>query len=170
VFGGFTVSAASGAGFTTRSLALPSAWRYLFAVPPFELRTDAARNLLPAAYPRADVIHSTSRTALWAVAVATDDPALLKVASEDVLHQPYRAPLLPGLDATIRAALAAGAFAAYLSGAGPTLAAVCLAEDAAAVSQVLRHYAADTGQVLALRSAAGYSCEPAGTGPGCPAR
>jgi homoserine kinase len=87
-----------------------------------------------------------------------------------VLHQPYRAPLLPGLDATIRAALAAGAFAAYLSGAGPTLAAVCLAEDAAAVSQVLRPYAADTGQVLALRSAAGYSCEPAGTGPGYPAR
>jgi homoserine kinase len=157
VYGGFTVSAADGDCFTTRSLPLPAGWRYLFAIPPFELPTETARALLPASYPRADVIHSASRTALWALAVATDDPALLRLASQDVLHQPYRAPLLPGMDETFAAALAAGAFAAFLSGAGPTLAAICLKEDAAAVRTALGQYATPAGQVLELESAPGYS-------------
>lgn len=159
VFGGFTVSAAHEAGFTTRSLPLPPAWHYLFAVPPFELHTDETRRLLPTSYSQADVIHSSSRTALWALAVATADTALLRVASQDVLHQPYRAPLLPLMNDTISAALQQGALAAYLSGAGPALAAVCLAADLPDVREALSGYAGAEGQVLELQAAGGYQVE-----------
>ena len=40
---------------------------------------------------------------------------------EDCLHQPYRAPLVPGMDEVRQAALAAGALGAALSGAGPSI-------------------------------------------------
>jgi homoserine kinase len=39
----------------------------------------------------------------------------------DRLHEPYRIPLVPGLEEVKRRALGAGAFSAALSGAGPTV-------------------------------------------------
>jgi homoserine kinase len=39
----------------------------------------------------------------------------------DKLHQPYRIPLIPGAQAAMEAAKAAGAAAVALSGAGPSL-------------------------------------------------
>jgi homoserine kinase len=45
----------------------------------------------------------------------------LRVATEDRLHQPYRAALVPGFADILAAATSAGAAGAFLSGAGPTL-------------------------------------------------
>ena len=58
-----------------------------------------------------------------------DRPELLRAASEDRLHEPYREPLIPGLAACREALLRAGADAAFLSGAGPTLAAISTGPD-----------------------------------------
>jgi len=46
---------------------------------------------------------------------------LLGLASQDRLHQDYRKDLIPGFDEVVAAALAAGALACVLSGAGPTM-------------------------------------------------
>jgi homoserine kinase len=43
------------------------------------------------------------------------------MATEDRLHQPYRAQLVPGLERIIAAALDAGCYGACLSGAGPSI-------------------------------------------------
>jgi len=43
----------------------------------------------------------------------------------DRLHQPYRAPLIPGFKEVLKAALAAGTCGAAISGSGPTMLALC---------------------------------------------
>ena len=65
VFGGFTVSAQTEAGYLCQALPLPAHWHLLFAVPETELLTREARAVLPQSYSRADTIFNTSRCALW---------------------------------------------------------------------------------------------------------
>lgn len=152
IYGGFTVSAWHDDAWVSRSLPLPADWLFLFAVPDFELPTLQARKVVPDSFSRGDVISSTSRTALWALAVAQADASLLRAATHDVLHQPYREPFLPGFADTVAAAYAAGADAAFLSGAGPTIAAICHRDQLPAVQQALSAY----GRVLELPGAGGY--------------
>ena len=160
VYGGFTVSAAGADGaYLTAALPLPPGWRLLFGVPAFELATSAAREVLPPAYPRRDVVLTASRAALWVAAVAQDRPELLAAAALDVLHQPYRAPLVPGFAEVEHRAREAGAWAVFLSGAGPTVGAVAPPERAAACAGALRAFAGAAGQVLDLGPATGYRVE-----------
>ena len=126
VYGGFTVSALRDTGdYLCESLVLPDTWQLLFGVPEFELLTNKARSVLPETYTRPEIIHNLSRTALWGLAVAQDKPELLQIASQDRLHEPYRESLVPGLAACRKTLLEAGAYAAYLSGAGPTIGVIC---------------------------------------------
>jgi homoserine kinase len=62
---------------------------------------------------------------------------LFAAAMDDRLHQPYRAALIPGMNAAITAGYASGALGVALSGAGPTLLAIAQ-ENSAAVSAALR--------------------------------
>ena len=88
-------------------------------VPAVELSTDAARGLLPATVPHADAAHAAGRAALL-VAALTGTRGLLLPATEDRLHQGYRAPAMPGTDALLHSLRAANR-AAVVSGAGPSL-------------------------------------------------
>lgn len=157
VYGGFTVSAPRlEGGYATAVLALPPGWRLLFGVPDFELPTAKARAALPTSVHRDDAVRTAARSALWALAVARDEPELLRTASLDVLHEPYREPLVPGLREARAELRAAGAFAAFLSGAGPTIGVVTSEATAAACRARLEAFVGPEGRVLALRSAAGY--------------
>lgn len=160
VYGGFTVAArGSDGGVAVAALPLPPTWRLLFAVPVFELPTATARTALPERFALTDVVATSSRTALWVAAVALDTPHLLATASLDVLHQPYRAALVPGLADTIDGLRDAGAYAAFLSGAGPTVGAVVDEARVAACSAVMQAFVGPAGTVLAPSSAAGYRVE-----------
>ena len=157
IYGGFTVSAFQDNQYHCQHLHVPDDWQLLFAVPAFELATSKARSVLPDTYSRADAIHNSSRTALWSLAVALNKPELLQVASKDKLHEPYREPLVPGLAACREGLLAAGASAAFLSGAGPTLGVITT--DKALLQSLLpllENYVAG-GQVLQLRASDGYT-------------
>lgn len=157
VFGQFTVSARKiDGGFLSEALPIPSGWKLLFGVPDFELSTQKARSVLPERYARADAIFTASRTGLWTLAVAKDKPELLRVACQDVLHEPYREPLIPRLLETRRRLADAGAWAAYLSGAGPTIGVVCDDARVEACRRVLATFAGEAGRVLALGPGAGY--------------
>lgn len=95
----------------------------LFAValtPDFPLATEKARKVLPAVYPKSDVVYSLSRAVVSFAAFATGEPEKLKCV-DDKLHQPYRTPLIPGFDAASAALKNAGALCTFLSGAGPTV-------------------------------------------------
>ncbi len=160
VYGGFTVAAQTETGYLCQALPLPSHWHLLFAVPETELLTREARAVLPRTYSRADTIFNSSRCALWTTAVALDKPELLRVASQDKLHEPYREPLIPGLADCRKALLGAGASAAFLSGAGPTLGAICADKVVPErVLEVLRAFA-EAGEVLELKPSEGYQLTP----------
>ncbi len=153
VLGGLTASAMQRDKPLSVRLELPQMWRVLVAVPAFELETKKARAALPESYSRADVIFTSSRTALWVAAVASGRFDLLREACRDVLHQPFRAPLVPGLSETIEAALNAGAIAAFLSGAGPSLAALVEPSAVNTVKAQLKPFSSD---ILELPIAFGY--------------
>ena len=160
VYGGFTVSASDQDGqYRATSLPLPQRWRLLFGVPAFELTTAAARSVLPESYTPHDVVKTSSRTALWVAAVAQDRPELLRVASLDVVHQPFRAPLVPGLPEVLAATREAGAYASFLSGSGPTVGVVASDDVLAACKEAVRAYVGATGQVLEPATATGYVVE-----------
>lgn len=88
-------------------------------LPRFTLATAQARAALPAQVPLTDAVFNAGRTALLVRALAAGDYDKLAVAMQDRLHQPYRLPLVPGLEEALRRARAAGAAGAALSGAGP---------------------------------------------------
>ena len=81
--------------------------------------TVAARGVLPATVPHADAAWNAGRAALLVFAL-TQDPGLLLWATEDRLHQTYRAPAMPEA-ARLVGRLRADRVPAVLSGAGPTV-------------------------------------------------
>lgn len=89
-------------------------------VPDFRFPTRQARKALPHKVRLKDAVQNISRAILVADAFRTGDLSQLGEAMSDVLHQPYRLPLIPGARAAMRAAQAEGA-AVALSGAGPSL-------------------------------------------------
>ncbi len=148
LLGGVTLSAQHEGQWVTSTLPWPEDWNLLFGVPAFEVPTSEARAVLPTVVDRADAILTASRLAFWPIALLKRDPSLLRVASQDVMHEPHRQSLLPGFAETQQALLEAGVWAAYLSGAGPTMAVVCSSEQRAISSEHLARYAGPAGRVL----------------------
>lgn len=93
-------------------------------VPNFKLLTEQARQALPGAVSHKDAVYNLSRAALATAAFCDGEYDLLHVATKDALHQKYRLPLIPGGAEVFELALDLGAYAVYLSGAGPTIMAV----------------------------------------------
>lgn len=88
-------------------------------VPDFHASTQAVRRLLPSHVTHADAAFNVSRTAVN-VAALTTYPDLLWEGTRDRLHQPYRADVLPVTAEWVNRLRNRG-YAAYLSGAGPTV-------------------------------------------------
>ena len=99
--------------------------------------TDKSRATLADTVSRADAVFNIGRTALFVAACASGDTSLLATAVEDRLHQPARLARVPDSAAAIVAARDAGAWAAWLSGSGPTVAALCAPELADVVAEAL---------------------------------
>lgn len=120
IFGGLTASMMVGNQPITVPCALHPDWKFLALVPDFPLSTSAARGVLPANYSRADAVYNVGRGALVIKALELGDEALLAMAMDDKIHQPYRRKLIADYD-VIESIVQqhGGAFA--LSGAGPTL-------------------------------------------------
>ncbi len=108
---------------------------FAFAAPPTRLSTRAARAALPATVPHAVATGSLARMAALLRGLATGDAYLLRQGFQDALHVPYRLPLIAGAEEALAAALASGAWAGTVSGAGSGLLAVCPPADAARVAR-----------------------------------
>lgn len=119
LFGGITVSLMDNGRPQTMRFLPPAPLTMVVAIPEFELATKLAREVLPAAVPYQDAIYNVSRTALLAATLCQGRWEYMRLALADRLHQPYRAELVPGLQAVMDNAVAAGALGAALSGAGP---------------------------------------------------
>jgi homoserine kinase len=127
LYGGFTLAVAGGPGERTllRRFRVPEAWIPVVFVAAGESRTHEMRAALPETVPHADAARQAARSALLATAVMTSDAGLLRCAMDDRLHQPFRMPLLPGAEALVADAYEHGAAGAALSGAGPSILAIC---------------------------------------------
>ncbi len=89
------------------------------------LATQTARGALPAAVPHRDAAANAARAALL-VAALTRVPEVLFDATQDYLHQPYRARVMPRT-ADLLGRLRAAGVAAVVSGAGPSVLAFTVA-------------------------------------------
>jgi len=119
---GSIVASAIDSGGVTRSirLDLPKRFGIAVVVPDFDLPTSLARSVLPDSYSRADAVFNVQRASLLIAALATGSIWAFPAALEDRFHQPYRAPLVPGLEEILKLR-APGLLGCVLSGAGPSI-------------------------------------------------
>lgn len=119
IFGGLTIAWVDETGPRHKRLAVHRGVSVLEAVPQERMSTSLARSLQPTDVPHADAVFNVSRSALL-VAALVQSPELLLAATEDRLHQDYRAAAMPATSALIRQLRDAG-HAAVVSGAGPSV-------------------------------------------------
>lgn len=97
--------------------------------PAVEVQTAAARAVLPPSVPLKTMVTQTAGVARLIDALHRSDLAALAAAMEsDTVIEPARAHLMPLLAEVRAAAKTAGALSLVISGAGPSLCAVCDAE------------------------------------------
>ncbi len=92
-------------------------------VAPQPLSTSTARGVLPGTVPHADAATNAGRSALLIAALTSDtasDPGPLLAATQDRLHQPYRAGVMPETARLVQSLRDAGV-PAVVSGAGPSV-------------------------------------------------
>lgn len=121
LLGGLTVSAIVEGRVVAARVRVPKRLKALVVIPTLEIATKRAREALPQQVPHQDAVFNLNRIALLLAGLMTDRLDLLAAGTEDRLHQPYRAALLPGMDAILEEGRRAGALATFLSGAGSSL-------------------------------------------------
>jgi homoserine kinase len=119
--GGFAAAVCEGRAVHAARVAPPAGWRAIVVLPAEPLPTSKARSVLPASYPLGDVVANLQAVSLLAIAFAQARADLLRVAMNDRIHQPYRAPICPLLPLLLPLVGAHGILGAALSGAGPSV-------------------------------------------------
>jgi homoserine kinase len=116
--------------------------------PHFEVETGAARAMLGDTVPLGAAVRQWGNMGALVAGLFRNDLALIGRALEDHVAEPKRASLVPGLNQIKAAAMSAGALGCSLSGAGPSMFAVCRSLDSASsVGEAMRaaYLATSTG-------------------------
>ena len=121
LFGGCQVVIREGDSLVSVPCPVDEKFKAVLLVPNVEIPTDEARAVMPRQIPMQDAVHNIGRAALLALALSRGDSKHLALATQDVLHQPYRSPLFPPMTGIFDAALKAGACGVFLSGSGSTI-------------------------------------------------
>lgn len=145
LYGGLVASACEDSSVYARSLPLCSSLKFVACIPEFSLSTALARQALPSVVPHKDAVFNVSRAVLLVQALKHGDAEVLRFASADKLHQPYRQNLIPGFSDVCSNATAAGAAAVMLSGAGPTMLAITQSSDTNAICKAMEQGFASQG-------------------------
>jgi homoserine kinase len=124
LFGGLTIAWMTDSGPKHKKLSVHRGVSLLVAVPEdASMSTQLARSLQPETVPHKDAIFNLSRSALL-IAALIQSPELLFEATEDRLHQNYRASAMKDTDALLQKLRSKG-YAAVVSGAGPSVLVLC---------------------------------------------
>lgn len=127
LFGGLTIAWTTPEGPRAKKLMVHRGVSPLVCVPEHSVSTKLARSLQPTSVTVADAVFNLSRSALL-IAALIQSPELLLQATEDKLHQDYRASAMPETSSLILMLRSHG-LAAVVSGAGPSI--LVLASDPA---------------------------------------
>jgi homoserine kinase len=111
--------------------------RAVVAIPAIRLTTSEARRAMPKAIPIPDAVSNLGALTLLLQGLRSGNGDLISDGMHDRLHEPYRWGLIQGGRAVREAALAAGAWGCVISGAGPSLLALCPPEVADAVQAAM---------------------------------
>jgi homoserine kinase len=147
LFGGL-IAVATGESGAPLAMQLPLSpdIAFVFAASDAPVSTQRARAALPQHVPHSAAARNLGRMAALLYGLAHADAKALAIGFTDELHVPYRLPLITGGNAALKAATAAGAWGATISGSGSGLIAVCAAEHAGRVLDALRHAVARQSQ------------------------
>ena len=107
------------------------------AIPAIRLTTSEARRAMPKAIPISDAVVNLGSLTLLLQGLRTGNGDLITDGMHDKLHEPYRWGLIAGGKQVREAAIEAGAWGCVISGAGPSLLALCPANTAEAVSKAM---------------------------------
>lgn len=109
-------------------------------------KTRLAREVLPKTVPLPTVVGQVSAFASLILGAARGDPVMMgRGISGDLIIEPARARLIPGFSRLKRAALEAGAYGFSISGAGPSVFALCPSRRGRAVAEAVASAFADEG-------------------------
>jgi len=94
----------------------------LVYIPNVELKTEAARSVLPENFTRGHAAQASAISNVLIASLLTGDYHLAgKMMEKDLFHEPYRAELIPHYDEIKKEAKKLGAYGTVISGAGPTM-------------------------------------------------
>ena len=110
--------------------------KFIALIPPETLKTSHARSVLPQTVSRENSVFNLSRAALMTASLFSGSLDNLKIATDDMLHQPFRMGLIKGADTAFRVAYEVGAYGVYISGAGSTIMAIIDDKDDTFVERV----------------------------------
>jgi homoserine kinase len=114
-------------------------------IPDIPMPTVESRSVLPEQIPMDDAVYNLGRVALLVNSLKTGETDFLRVATKDRLHQPAREKIFPPMPLLLRSAVNAGAFGAFLSGAGPTILALTYSKELTVAYEI-----ADTADKLGI--------------------
>ncbi len=140
LYGGL-VASISGETLLCSPAPFPLHWTIVAVTPDFELETKKARAALPAAVSHGDAVFNVQRTAFLMSQLIQGKSEGLREAMSDRLHQPYRSPLMPGLEKILTMAQTDGLIGVALSGAGSTVIAFADSNEREIASQISRIFA-----------------------------
>ena len=115
-------------------------------VPETQTSTEKSRTAIAPTLSLSDAVLNIGHTALLMGALASGDIEVLRIATQDRIHQDIRLANAPSSKAALEAALNTAAWCAWLSGSGPTVAVMCAKSDARQIASQLPQ----SGDVLEL--------------------
>lgn len=127
IFGGLIASSVCGDRVCSASYKINPALRFSVLSPDYTLDTHSARAALPKEVSYADAIYDLPRLAMLPRAFENGDMELLSFCLDDLLHQPYRRPLIPGYEDIRERAAKLGCRCVCISGSGPSI--LCVSDD-----------------------------------------
>ena len=107
------------------------------AIPSIRLSTSEARRAMPKTIPVSDAVTNLGALTLLLQGLRTGNGDLISDGMHDRLHEPYRWGLIKGGEEVRKAAIDAGAWGCAISGAGPSILALCSADKGTAISRAM---------------------------------
>ncbi len=130
IYGGLTlVHETHAQGIIPIKITFP--WWVVVATPNMQLPTKVSRGVLPSSVDRSLMVHQIAKTSALVWGLSQGNPVLVKAALQDQFAEVYRSPLIPCFKAVKNKAMDCGALGVSISGAGPSIFAICSSEDIA---------------------------------------
>jgi homoserine kinase len=138
-------------GPVVEHIEVPEGLGFVTVIPSMRVATDAARMSLPDAVPLGHAAQTVAHAIGLTLALAGGRLDDIGAHLTDYLHEPYRAPSVPGLDALRALAGVGGCLGVTISGSGPSVLIWCRSEAASEVAGAATTALGDDAESVTVR-------------------